>query len=638
MSDKTVVTSVDLTVDHRYLQEQIAFSTLTNDLANRFIIKPYRSWIDFFQPFGEYDLNLNVGLFEKHFQTGKLVDSSAKTLPNFFGKDNIEYVLDETLKDVDLWKSGSLLFANSIKSPLDKKHFRDYSFFLVSENKIDSVPCYEIAFFPNNLEDKALQGLLYVSTDDYQLLKAIFTVNYFVDTKKIRDLFFIQTPQKKEVQAYLGDDIQGSLVLSRTTLSDSCKDTFQLNPSQRKLDDFLELANQTRAYRNTEKIASFLLTEHIPFGFFNFGPVLHTINYNKMEGLRLRLGGHTSMKMSPKFSLGGYVAYGFKDEKWKYRGDIIFSPKVTDKLSATYVEDLNIPGYNLLTSRRDNVLYSFSQTGTDNMSLQKIGQISYEKKWGNAFSFKLGGQYLYDQPMGKIRYIQNRNETETVIPNITTSEVQLSLRFAPGEKFIRMQNKKINFNSADFAIQLDHRIGLNDFLKSDYQYQITELSLYKRLTLPSKIGMIHLQASAGKVWDRVPFPLLFIPAGNHSYVFNPNDYNLMRFNEFVTDNYVAANMNIDFNWSPVKLLLPNNGIKTTFGAKTIYGPLSDSNNPDLHPELFVFNNGVQALGNQPYTELNIGLKNIFRFLQFNYVYRLNYGNKGGFFFTSSMLF
>lgn len=123
----------------------------------------------------------------------------------------------------------------------------------------------------------------------------------------------------------------------------------------------------------------------------------------------------------------------------------------------------------------------------------------------------------------------------------------------------------------------------------------------------------------------------------------------MNFYEFTTDNYVAGNLNFMFNWSPFKLFYSKDKIKTTIGARAIYGPLSDNNNPALHPELFVFNQGVNALGNTPYAEVNVGLANIFKILRIEYARRLTYlgsneeGNghkilKGSLLFTGSFSF
>jgi hypothetical protein len=148
-------------------------------------------------------------------------------------------------------------------------------------------------------------------------------------------------------------------------------------------------------------------------------------------------------------------------------------------------------------------------------------------------------------------------------------------------------------------------------------------------------GFLNMKLSGGKVWNSLPFPLLFIPTGNQSYVFNANDYNLMHFYEFVTDRFFAGNATIQINWTPVKLLFTKNRMKMHFGIKALYGPLSDKNNPQYNSELFLFNNGVEALGCAPYLEANIGISGILNCLRIDYIYRFNYGRRGSLFFSTN---
>ena len=51
---------------------------------------------------------------------------------------------------------------------------------------------------------------------------------------------------------------------------------------------------------------------------FEIGPYYNIASYNKVEGMRVRLGGRTSSKFSRWYELNGYVAYGTLDEKYKY--------------------------------------------------------------------------------------------------------------------------------------------------------------------------------------------------------------------------------------------------------------------------------------------------------------------------------
>ena len=49
------------------------------------------------------------------------------------------------------------------------------------------------------------------------------------------------------------------------------------------------------------------------------------LSYNGIEGWRLRVGAKTNTRFHKHIFLEGFVAYGLKDEKFKYRGQVMYS-------------------------------------------------------------------------------------------------------------------------------------------------------------------------------------------------------------------------------------------------------------------------------------------------------------------------
>ena len=420
---------------------------------------------------------------------------------------------------------------------------------------------------------------------------------------------------------------------------DSIPSNFR-SPAQKEISGLIEEAKRTKAYSNVENAVSFLLTNRIGIfqNRFELGPVSQMLSYNFTEGLRLRMGGFTSPELCKFMTFGGYLAYGTSDKQWKYAGDIAYTPSSSSRIKFTYVNDLNIPGYDLLKSKRDLVFYSLYQAKTTSLSLQKIGQLSYEKEVLRRFSLKINAKYGYDRPLGNVRYIIENEGVRKQLGPIVNTEIGVLFRFAPNEKYIRIKDHRLVFRSPDIDFNLEHRIGIKGIFGSGYDYHITRTSLSKSFDFPLKTSALAVSLSAGKVWNSLPFPLLFIPAGNQSYVFDSDDYNLMRFHEFVTDRFVAGNVDFRLDWSPIDWFFKKSKMETHLGMKTIYGPLSERNNPQLHPELFVFNSGIGALGEKPYAEANIGLANIFNFLRIDYVHRLTYKQRGSLFFSVGFRF
>jgi hypothetical protein len=629
-------TAVHLVSNTEFLDNQLRYLTMTDNLIHKYLIKPYETWLQYAGPLDGKgkETALTIGLYEEYKKDGLPLKSKSEGIYEFIGIQNAGDVLDKTFGDIDLFRDKNEVMLQPFKSPLISKYSSGYNYFLSATKQLDDQQVYEIAFYPEKSGDnKAFTGYLYVTADgNYSLVKALFTLNDPYHLNFIKDLLFVQTfenkeersiPVKKESIFTYGDEIIGSLLVNR--IANYANPIDSLTISEKQIDNVVKSAAETRSFQNLQTGLHFLLTDHLTIkgrsGFFEYGPVCQSVSFNEMEGLRLKVSGNTTLQLNKKLLLGGYIAYGTKDEQLKYRGDVIYSFLPKNKeiwefpkrlLRFTYVQDFNVPGDDLLTTNRDHFLYSFSQSSTRNMSFQKVATIEYEHELQNKLSFKIGGKYLYDRPEGRLNSLKA----------LTSSEVNFSLRYAPRELFIQNRHNRIYFRK-NIELNVSHRIGLKNVFGSNYHYQITNFDGYRKFRFPQSIGTMEVRFSAGKVWSRVPFPLLFITKGNQSYIFEKNDYNLMNHYEFITDNFVAGNVNFQFNWSPFQLFYKNK-IKTNIGARAIYGPLSDNNNPVFHFALLPFAPDIQMLGKNPYVEMNIGFSNILKILRVEWVHRLTY--------------
>ena len=646
--------AVDLAMTKQFLTDEFSGSAGNQNFLYKYLLSPYNTWLNYARPVQGDSLYLNLSLFlsERYSKENQQTSFSAQSPLEWIGTENIRQSLDDWLGDVDVWKDRNKVLYSSFKSPLATDAGKIYRYFFSSRTEIDGIPVYEIVFFSKKLKEKAFEGYIYVSVKDLSPVKVIFTLNPKSKKAPVKSVLFIQTPSMKETRLYVGDEISTALVLEKIqinplplllpsySVTQSFNPSDSLPPAQKEIAGLVEESRHTPAYSNLQKGVSFLLTDRIGIfhNYFDLVPVTQMLSYNYMEGVRLRIGGSTSQKISKQASVGGYAAYGTKDGQWKYRGDFVYSPYPSDHLRLTYVNDLNIPGQDCLEDKRDRIFYSLYQNRMMSMSLQKIGQLSYEADMFHRFSFKLNAKYLYDQPVGIVNYETINNGATATIKDITTAEIGISFRYAPNEKVFPFKGKRIVLHSPDVDFRLNHRIGVKGILSSDFNYQITDAYLSKSFDLPANTGLFDIRLSGGKVWNPVPFPLLFIPTGNQSYIFADNDYNLMRYYEFTTDRFVAGSADLQLNWSPVKWFWSKSKLKTHYGIKAIYGPLSDANNPELHPELFIFNNGVEALGKKPYAEAHIGLSGILKYFRVDYVYRLAYGNRGSLFVSSALSF
>ena len=608
-------TSIQLVANTAFLDSQIQLVAASNSFFYKRLLLPYLHWLD-------YGVALDADGREIAFSIGlQQKPQQGEGLYNFLGKKNVHFLIDDLLQE-------SRLFHPAIT----------YHYFLAGEKMIDGQEVYEIAFYPQKLRKNASTGYLYISADDNcHLVKTVYTRSNPFTQKYVGKVLWTQTfeasegknaPLKKEAVFTLGDRLLGGLLVNRTTYyTDNIE---PLTASEQQTYPLVRAAEQTAAFRNLQTGIQLVMGDRLTIGghqgVFEWASVSQSISYHKLEGLRLRAGGNTTPQLNPHWLLGGYLAYGTRDQQFKYRGDLAYSflPKDRDirefpkrLISLSYVRDLNIPGQDLLDNRRDAFYNSFPFSNTDKLSLQKMLTMSYEHELANRLSFRAGGRYLYDQPVGTVQH-----------DAIRSSEVYLAMRYAPGEIFIQNRNSRLKLHRAGMEWNLRHRMGLKDVLGSDYSYHITDFSVYKRWYFPHNAGYGDTQLSAGKLWNRAPFPLLFIPTGNSNYAFSTDRYNSMRIYEFITDRFVSGQADLQFNWSPIRLLFSRSRIQTTLGIKALYGPLSDKNQPELHPELFSLPSEIHALGQTPYIEMHIGLTRIFNIFRVEWVQGMTYSERG----------
>ena len=678
-------TSIDLIANKESLQQQVESNKDRDGFFYHKYIVPFEGWLNYTREIPNTDdLGLTVLLYENHgtiyenhqknFQKKKVQASRNLDIFEMLGQQDITHFLDEMFGNINLYQNDAELMLLNFKTPLADNAFKTYEFRLLGFKNINGHDCYEILFYAKRPEDNAFTGYLYIDMSSFALHKAVFTLNNPANMNFLQNILITHTyskvgdvmlPAMRESAVILGDGFGSSVSIVRTILySDFVFAPFDtenwkssndkknhnrdslywqsvrpipLTPAQTQIEELIKIVPENSVFNRSQEFIMILLNNHVTVGGLNgkveLGPLLQFVSHNSMEGFRLRLGGNTTVSLMEQVQIGGYAAYGIKDKRWKYRGDLIYSFYPRDKyiweypkklLSFTYVNDLNIPGQDILTTDRDNVIYSFSSTPTNNMSLQKIGLLTFENENKHNFSYTIGAKYTSDEPVGVVKYMKIANADTTIIDRINTTEFALSLRYAPNESFFQNRSTRIPIRRGDVELSLNHRVGVKGIFGSEYNYQITSANAYKKINLSNTIGTLELRASSGIIWNKVPFPLLFIPIGNQSYIYQTENYNCMNFYEFTTDRFIAGNMAFLFNWSPVKWLNKNNKIKTSIGARAIYGPLSDKNNPEFHPDLFVFNKGVTPLGETPYVEVNAGWTNIFRVLRVEYAHRLTY--------------
>ena len=565
-----------------------------------------------------------------------------------------------------------------------------YHYYIMDTLDVGGDKCVDLAFVPANSESYGFTGRLYITLDGNYAVKKVLlntpaNINLnWVDKLRIEQEFkqmpdstWVVEQENTFVNFYVvkgtqqlyahqlrnydnynfnvqnADSVVGLLgalhVLPEATAQ---PDTFWTHnrpiPLKEKEDALKDLLGQLRkvpAFNAIIKTAEILITGYIPTANdkkvtkFDFGPMNTTFSANHLEGFRMRVGGMTTANLNPYWFASGYLAYGTNDRKIKYNLKLTHSftkkeyhegENPVNNLSFIQEYDVYTPGQDFLFTSKDNIFVAW-KVGEPVTKMQYIRKsvLQYEKEWLNGLTWKSWIMNQNNEAAGTLQYIK-RDESGNLyhIKDFTTSEIGTQLRFAPGERaYNGRSGKESVFNLSKDApvFKLSHQLGIKGVLGGDYNYNHTEISAEKRIWL-SSFGHIDAQIKAGKVWDKVPFPLLILPNTNQSITIQPEAFHMMNALEFVTDQYVSFNATYYLKgW----ILNRIPGIKwlrlrEVLSFNMIYGGLTDKNNPTLTPGLFLLPDGTQPLGSTPYMECSVGLENIFKILRIDYYRRLTY--------------
>lgn len=167
---------------------------------------------------------------------------------------------------------------------------------------------------------------------------------------------------------------------------------------ERNMEEFIARMRKVPLYYWTEKVLKVLVSGYISTGQnskWDFGPMNTTVSFNDIEGLRLKAGGITTANLSNRWFGRTYVAYGTKDHRWKYKGEVEYS--FVDKryhsrefpvnsLRLTHQYDIDMLGQHYLFTNPDNVFLSLKRQSDTQMTYRRLTRLEYTLELHNNFS------------------------------------------------------------------------------------------------------------------------------------------------------------------------------------------------------------------------------------------------------------
>lgn len=618
-------------------------------------------------------------------------------IDEYLNNESISTITDIVYQDVNIYDDHLMVMYNQFTSPTNSIAPDVYKFYILDTLEYKGKEVIDLGFFPRNKYDFAFQGNMYVTNDSaHAIMKTELNflketnINFVSDlrleqefteydgywvltkdellvdynlTKKGRGFFgnrsvsyknhVFDTPRDREI--YEGPD----KVVEAEDVYEKEEDYWvaarheALSEKEKGVYAMTDTLQNTPAFRNFMDIFFLLITGYKEVGKVDVGPIGAFYSFNDVEGFRLRVGGKTNEHFNQKVLLEGYAAYGFRDKKWKYAAAATYTfnkyykdnPRHYIKLS--HQHETTFVGRGLQFVNEDNFFLSFKRGQADKMLFYDSYKLEYERETTYGFSYGFKYDWRKRLPLGSLEFRHlNEEGEEEFINNITTSEFGINLRFAPNESFLQGETSRFSFFTKYPIIKATYDFGVKDFLGGDYDYHKVNLNISKRFYL-SILGFSDVEVEGGKTFgEGIPYLLLHLPRANQTYAYQPENYNLMNFLEFASDEFVSLKLQHYFNglfFNKIPLL-KRLKLREVVSFKGIYGRLSDANNPRLDPSLIQFTANEEgavetySLTEQPYIEMSAGIYNIIKICRIDVVKRVTYldnpnipslwGNKG----------
>ncbi len=593
----------------------------------------------------------------------------------------ISGALNFLYNDINIYDNVISAFTIQFTSPIANIAPSLYMYFIRDTIVDNGTKIVKLYFTPRNPEDLLFRGNLYVTLDGhYAVTRVELGISRHANLNYVRDFQLTQDFKKDSGQYYymaesamlaflspfpksagffgerkikithfsdsvLSDSIFRGAAIDSLPLSSKQTNEFwttkrpdSLSKSEIKTYTNADSLLKLRTYNRLMDWATLYFVGYKTVGKFDIGPLRTFYSFNSVEGQRLQFGGRTNENFSNRFFADGYLGYGFKDDRFKYKmtGSYSFNKHSIYKfpfnyIQASYLHDIKNPGQEDIFSTGNSFLTSFNRGYNTNWLYSDIFRLSYVHEYENHFSYILGTKYWRQQPAGSLAYIKEPYPLQLdTVPQITTGEVSLAIRWAPHEQFFESKIARRNVINNYPVFTFQYSKGIKGLYGGEYNYDAFHFDVFKRIPI-SPLGFSDVRLSASYLAGTLPFPLLIIHPANRSYFYSYYSYNLMNVEEFVSDHYAGLNIDHYFNgffFNKVPLLKKLR-LREVVAAKILYGGLRNENNPAYNPNqmLFPTTNGVTStfsLNGKPYVEASIGIYNIFSVIRIDLIKRFTY--------------
>ncbi len=608
--------------------------------------------------------------------------------------ESISQVTGRMYQDFNVYDNWITILNSEFVSPLSENGLFYYRYYMVDSAFIDNKWCYQIQYYPKAKNFNSFFGDIWVNDSSYAVKRANLQMNEDVKLNYVTQLSLLQdfelladsvwvlkkdfitvsfekinepllgvnmikfiaenapnvqgkktttykhySFEEKEVERLKSDIEVSEEVFNKDDAFWEERRHVPLSSNEEKVYELIDTIQGLKVIDRWKKLSTYLFTGYVGIGPIEVGSFYGIYNNNHIEGARFRLGARTGIKLSDRFMVGGYAAYGLKDKRYKYGANFLYllSKKPRQSISGSYIDDIqfsvfteaefNTPARGLASSywfRRRRI--PFKLLGV------KALQLDYFKEWNSGFSTNISIQNRRLDPYFNFYYKTTEDDIyePAIIDAFDQLEIGVKLRFAHQEKFLSGVFNRMSLGSPKPIVSLEYKLGIKNWLNSGFDYHKLELLFTDKVKL-YPLGHTQLDILGGKIWGTLPYLLLKIPQGNEGIMANYNGFNLINEFEFAMDTYGMLFLDHHFDG----LLLHNIGIfrkwkiRSVANFRMMMGSMNAANRAANEMNLFentILEDEVRVVvpDERPYMEGGVGVENIFRFLRLDAMWKLSY--------------
>nr|WP_262921338.1 DUF5686 and carboxypeptidase-like regulatory domain-containing protein [Maribellus maritimus] len=571
-------------------------------------------------------------------------------------------------EDVNIYENYITFSDIGLISPVNNLGLQFYKYYLLDSAQVNGSKIYEVSFKPKLPQEPVFKGKFWVEDGSFALSKLEMQLSEKANVNFVNNLQYkiefektdsTWTPRNESIIAdvdlqkdknskHLGIIVRKNNIYEHfkfgpvaekvevlkepITVTDGVMDKGddyweKMRPVelQRRESDIYEMVDSVvnlPIYNTAQEIIHTLYYGYVDLGKIELGPYYYMYSKNKVEGNRFRFGARTTYDFDTHFRFNAYGAYGMFDDKFKYGGGVeyFFSVKPLNIISLQAKHDVEMLGKSDNAFMEENFMTTLLSKRL-NSKLNMTDRIDFLAKheWRLGVSSEFGVSYA---KFNSAPYVPFLNQSGKEVPYLKSGELKLGVRYAPGEDIVQDDFDRSSFANYDPTFMLSATKGIKGFLGGDYNYWKVNAGFSDRIKInPIGFSVVYLQA--GKIWGDVPFPFLKIHEGNETYAYDTYAFNMMNYQEFISDTYASIFWEHHFvgfflNKTPLFRKLKWREIA---GMRSLWGSYNGN-----HDNSLLLPGDMKGLGGMPYTEFSLGLENILKVIRIDGVWRFNYND------------